>query len=85
MVDEQGEPQYEVGAIVVHQCVPLRTGERKHRCVVPNKYRITAYFVKWMGYNEASWVENIPENLEGRKELVKAYRRSQGLSEPEYV
>lgn len=85
LIDDQGEPQYEVEAVLGHQCVPVRKGGRKHGGVVPGRYRITAYFVKWLGYDESSWVENTPENVSGCKELIEAYRKSKGLNEPEYI
>lgn len=84
LVDEQGEPQYEVEAILEHQCVSVENRKRKRTGDHIRQKRISAYFVKWKGYDETSWVTNTPENMSGCKELVEAYRRSKNLVEPEY-
>lgn len=84
LVDDQGEPQYEVEAVLDHQCVLVTKGHPK-RPVMPKIYRITAYYIKWMGYDECSWIENTPENLRGCDELVEAYNRSKGLHAPRYI
>ena len=85
MVFEQGQPQWEVEAILEHQAVPVKKGGRKHRHVVPDRYRITAYFVKFAGFERAEWIENTQENQASCSELIEAYRKSKGLNEPEYV
>jgi hypothetical protein len=45
LVDDQGEPQYEVDAILEHQCVPVTKTHDGVKRVVPNRYRITAYYI----------------------------------------
>src|SRR6476620_3944894 len=85
LVDEQGQSQWEVEAILEHQAVPVKKGGREHRHVVPNRYRITAYFVKFAGFERAEWIENTQENRGSCSELIDAYRKSKGLNEPEYV
>jgi len=83
LIDEDGEKQWEVEALLDHQCVPLTDGTGTDRRVIPNKFKITSYFVKYKGYDEASWQP--VDNLVNCDELLETYKRSKGLHAPKYT
>jgi len=75
-----GQPVYEVDAILNHQGRPLTTGKGKRKKVVPGKEKITAYQVKWRGQEgvgSTSW-EAVAQ-LDGCQELIATYKASRGL------
>jgi hypothetical protein len=80
-----GEPVYEVEAILDHQCVPLKKGRGKGRVAVQGKQRITAYLVKWKGYGPEYNTWEPVGNVTGCDEILQTYRLSRGLSDELFV
>jgi hypothetical protein len=83
-LDDEGEPSYQVDAILAHQFKPVTQGRGKHKSRT-QKYRITAYLVRWFGYNDSHNTWEPPENFDNCVELLRQYRETCGLLEPQWV
>lgn len=83
LVDDDGQPQWEVQCILDHQTKQVTKGKGVHKRKVPNRFQITAYLVKWVGFESPTWEP--AENLVSCAELLAAYKESAGLLPPKYV
>jgi hypothetical protein len=83
LVDDEGVPQWEVQCILDHQTKQVTQGKGRHRRKVPNRFTVTAYLVKWLGYDTPTWEP--ADNLTNCAEVLASYRESAGLLPPAYV
>jgi hypothetical protein len=83
LVDDEGKPQWEVECILDHQVNQVKKGSGERRRKVADKYKITAYLVKWVGYDKPTWEP--AKHLAKCSQLIAAYRQGLGLNAPTYV
>jgi hypothetical protein len=80
---DEGEPAFEVDAIVAHQCKAIAQGRGPGKRKT-GRFRITAFLVKWKGFGVEHNTWEPVENMDGCKELVAAYRDAHGLLGSQY-
>ena len=80
-----GLPVMKIKAILDHRVAPLKKGHGADRHVVPGKFRIIAYHVRWQGISSERDEWEPVGVLDTSNSVIVAYKLAHELNGAEYV